>query len=229
MTCRRRRRSAPSRRQARAAGEADRDRRSWPASGLVRAAEESGRVLAVAEEYRLSPLVRAAHRAIKEGLLGRVTLVQVTAAGPHRPAQEWKNRRASMGGGVLIDVGVHYVDILRSCSASRSRVGRVSTPPQRTVRGRGQRALPHSGSRAGQWRVSPCPGPATAALARPRSRSSGSGARWSSGSIVHFWFTPRPLPARHWSGRLRDILPWRVASRLNRFLPRSGSARIAVA
>jgi len=58
------------------------------AERVVRAAQESGRVLAVAEEYRLSPLVRAAHRAIKEGLLGRVTLVQVSAAGPHRPPQD---------------------------------------------------------------------------------------------------------------------------------------------
>ncbi|MGH7627923.1 MAG: Gfo/Idh/MocA family protein, partial [Gemmatimonadales bacterium] len=80
---------------------------------LVQAAEEAGRCLAVAEEYRLSPLVQAAHSLIRQGLLGRICWAQVAAAGTYQPEQEWKRRRASMGGGVLIDVGVHYVDVLR--------------------------------------------------------------------------------------------------------------------
>jgi UDP-N-acetyl-2-amino-2-deoxyglucuronate dehydrogenase len=195
---------------------------------VVRAAEESGRVLAVAEEYRLSPLVGAAHRAIKEGLLGHVTLVQVTAAGPHRPPQDWKNRRASMGGGVLIDVGVHYVDILRSWFGEPDLVW-AAYPPHLNDRFEGEDSVLATlrfgggpvASIALSWSSYRSPRAPQIEIIGERGSLE---LRFDRSFLVH----TTPLPAGHWSGRLREALPWRVASRLNRFLPRSRSARIAV-
>jgi UDP-N-acetyl-2-amino-2-deoxyglucuronate dehydrogenase len=196
---------------------------------VLRAAEESGRMLAVAEEYRLSPLVRAVERAIRENLLGRIALVQVTAAGPHRPAQEWKNRRASMGGGVLIDVGVHYVDVLRSWFGEPDLVW-AAYPPHLNDRFEGEDSV-LAVLRFGEGPV------ASIALSWSSYRSPRApqieiiGER---GSLElrfdrPFLLHTTPLRQGHWSARLRRVLPWRVASRLNRVLPRSRVSRITVA
>jgi predicted dehydrogenase/flavin reductase (DIM6/NTAB) family NADH-FMN oxidoreductase RutF len=198
------------------------------AERVVRAAQESGRVLAVAEEYRLSPLVRAAHRAIKEGLLGRVTLVQVSAAGPHRPPQDWKNRRATMGGGVLIDVGVHYVDILRSWFGEPDLVW-AAYPPHLNDRFEGEDSVLATlrfeagpvASIALSWSSYRSPRAPQIEIIGERGSLE---LRFDRPFLVH----TTQLPGGHWSGRLREVLPWRVASRLNQFLPRSREARIAV-
>jgi predicted dehydrogenase len=37
-----------------------------------------------------------------------------------------------------------------------------------------------------------------------------------------------PLPRHHWSHHLKGALPWRVTSRISRFLPKAGKRRIHV-
>jgi UDP-N-acetyl-2-amino-2-deoxyglucuronate dehydrogenase len=195
---------------------------------VVRAAEESGRILAVAEEYRLSPLVLAAHRALRENLLGRITLVQVTAAGPHRPAQEWKNRRARMGGGVLIDVGVHYVDILRSWFGEPDLVW-AAYPPHLNDRFEGEDSVlavlrfgaGPVASIALSWSSYRSPHAPQIEIIGERGSLE---LRFNRSFLLH----TTPLAAGHWSHRVRDVLPWRVASRVNPFLPRSRRTRINV-
>lgn len=198
------------------------------AERVLQAAEAGGRVLAVAEEYRLSPLVRAAEREIREGTLGRVTLVQVAAAGPHRPPQAWKNQRASMGGGVLIDVGIHYVDILRSWFGEPDLVW-ATYPPHLNERFEGEDgvlAVLRFGagpiaSIALSWSSYRSPRAPQIEIMGERGSLE---LRFDRPFLVH----TAPLGGGHWSGRLRERLPWRVASRINRFLPRSRTRRIPV-
>jgi predicted dehydrogenase len=196
---------------------------------LVRAAEEAGRYLAVAEEYRLSPLVQLAHALIRQGLLGRVSWAQVAAAGAHRPPQEWKNRRARMGGGVLIDVGVHYVDILRLWFGEPD-LAWATYPPHIQAGFEGEDGAV-AVLRFGDGPV------ATIALSWSAHRSPvaphlevvgelGSlDLRFDRPFLVHH----TPLPPAHWSHRLMHTLPWRIASRISRFLPKERQRRIYVA
>ena len=40
----------------------------------------------------------------------------------YRPPEGWKTNREETGGGVLLDVGIHYVDVLRSWFGEPTRV-----------------------------------------------------------------------------------------------------------
>ncbi len=195
---------------------------------VVRAAQEAGRCLAVAEEYRLSPLVQATAQALREGVLGRVALVQIAAASRHRPAQPWKNRRESMGGGVLIDVGVHYVDILRFWFGEPDTVW-ATCPPSFNDDFEGEDSvLAALGFEGGPV--------ATIALSWSAYRSPKAPQIEIIGELGSlelrfdrpFLLHHVPLPSDHWSRRLRDALPWRLAKHVGRFLPTHRQHRILV-
>ena len=198
------------------------------AERVVRVAKESGRCLAVAEEYRLSPLVQAAQALIREGVIGRVVWVNIAAAGAHRPVQHWKNQRASMGGGVLIDVGVHYIDILRFWLGEPELVW-ATYPPQLNEQFEGEDSvvamLRFEGGVV-----------ATIALSWSSHRSPSAPHIEVSGELGSvelrfdrpFLLHYAPLPRHHWSHDLKGALPWRVSSRISRFLPKAGKRRVQV-
>lgn len=79
---------------------------------LVRAAAETGRWLAVAENYRRDPINRLAHALLETGVLGRLFLAMQSSSGGGENViiTPWRHLRASCGIG--IDMGVHYADIL---------------------------------------------------------------------------------------------------------------------
>ena len=79
---------------------------------LIEAAERTGLKLAVAENYRRDPINRLAKAVIEAGVLGRVFLaVQSTSgAGERVNITPWRHQRQS--GGIVVDMGIHYTDLL---------------------------------------------------------------------------------------------------------------------
>ena len=80
---------------------------------LVRAADEAGLKLAVAENYRRDPINRLVQALVDAGALGRVFLaVQSSSSGGEKViiTPPWRHRRDK--GGIGLDMGVHYADVL---------------------------------------------------------------------------------------------------------------------
>ena len=75
-------------------------------------ARQTGRRLAVGMVRRFLPSMRALARALRAGLVGPLRYVQVT----HGSAYSWPTESAEpflpRNGGVLADMGVHYLDLL---------------------------------------------------------------------------------------------------------------------
>ena len=103
---------------ARTLGEAD---------GILSAAAAAGVVLMVAENVHFAPCFVAARRYVKDGEIGSVRQVVVAARGYRQPSG-WRNRRAEMGGGLLIDGGIHYLHLLRDWGGPVDEVVAVSPP-----------------------------------------------------------------------------------------------------
>jgi predicted dehydrogenase len=77
---------------------------------MVDAARQHGKLLAVAENMRTYAHCVRAQQLISEGAIGEPFFVQVNHFAYYVP-QGWRQPLASSGGGSLIDVGHHYVDL----------------------------------------------------------------------------------------------------------------------
>jgi len=99
---------------------------------LVEAAEQSGNVLAVAENYRRDPINRLSRAAIDAGLLGSVYLAVQSSSGSGGRViiTPWRHLRRSCG--IVIDMGIHYADILEYLLGPIDRVVGMSTIVDRT-------------------------------------------------------------------------------------------------
>lgn len=108
------------------AGECDR---------IIDALRETDRILQVGFVCRGTPAALAAKTLVESGRLGRIYHARA-ALHRHRGIPglgRWFTNRATAGGGVLIDVGVHFVDLLleltgrptpqRACAVTDSRFG----------------------------------------------------------------------------------------------------------
>jgi predicted dehydrogenase len=82
------------------------------ADAILSAARAAGVVLMVGENVHFVPGFAAARALIRDGALGAVRQVVMAARGYRRPAG-WRSRREEMGGGLLIDGGIHYLHLLR--------------------------------------------------------------------------------------------------------------------
>jgi myo-inositol 2-dehydrogenase / D-chiro-inositol 1-dehydrogenase len=72
----------------------------------------SGRVGMIGFSYRFNPLHQQVRRHLEAGRLGELIAVRsVFTTAPH-PVPEWRQRRAS-GGGALLDLASHHVDLVR--------------------------------------------------------------------------------------------------------------------
>ena len=69
------------------------------------------RTFMVAECWRFYPVVNAARRLIEQGAIGRVGLIQSNSIQRWSPPG-WRADEAAMGGGCLLDRGVHFVDMM---------------------------------------------------------------------------------------------------------------------
>ncbi|HEV2715752.1 MAG TPA: Gfo/Idh/MocA family oxidoreductase [Terriglobales bacterium] len=79
---------------------------------LLEVWRRSGRVAMIGFSYRFNPLHQQVRRHIQAGRLGELIAVRsVFTTAPHL-VPEWKQRRAS-GGGALLDLASHHVDLVR--------------------------------------------------------------------------------------------------------------------
>jgi len=79
---------------------------------LVDAARQERRKLAVAENYRRDPINRLARALLEAGAIGRPYLaIQSSSGGGERVIiTPWRHLRAK--GGIVVDMGIHYADLL---------------------------------------------------------------------------------------------------------------------
>lgn len=79
---------------------------------MVAAAVAAGRRLAVAENYRRDPVNRLARALLDAGAVGRpfLAIQSSSGAGGRVIITPWRHRRRS--GGIAVDMGVHYADLL---------------------------------------------------------------------------------------------------------------------
>jgi len=79
---------------------------------LVEAARKAGRKLAVAENYRRDPINRLGKALVDAGAIGRPFLMTQLSSGSGEfvVITPWRHRKDR--GGIAIDMGVHYTDIL---------------------------------------------------------------------------------------------------------------------
>lgn len=86
------------------------------ADAMIEAAKDAGRLLAVNFQHRHRPEVRAVHKLIREGHLGRVQHVDMTMAWPRRrnyyQKVAWRGTWTGEGGGVSMNQAPHNLDLL---------------------------------------------------------------------------------------------------------------------
>lgn len=85
------------------------------ATTLVRAAEESGRLFMVAENWRYTPAFTLMHQIIQSGEIGRPLLLRgvMEFVIPQRllANRSWRTQAEQAGGGVILDSGIHAVSV----------------------------------------------------------------------------------------------------------------------
>lgn len=95
---------------------------------LIRAAGDGGVALMVAENCRFGPTVEKAKELIAQGEIGNIRLIQLQAE-QNAAHGGWRTKAELSGGGVLIDGGVHYVDVLLNLGGFPQRVY-AAVPPK---------------------------------------------------------------------------------------------------
>lgn len=89
--------------------------RNWEEfSAIAQAArEEPGRVLAFGLNHRLHPAIEAAKAMVGEGGLGEILYLKGTygKSGGLRYRENWRTKQEISGGGILLDQGIHMLDL----------------------------------------------------------------------------------------------------------------------
>ncbi len=105
--------------------------RSLPeADAMIRRADEAGVLLMVAENFRFKPSVLKAKQLIEQGAVGALkfvcvkTLYLATHAG-------WRSDENRMGGGALIDGGIHWVNTLTTLGGKARSAFALEAPRTR--------------------------------------------------------------------------------------------------
>ncbi len=82
---------------------------------MVEAAEHAGQLLATGFNYRFYPAIVAAKRILDSGRIGELDHVRSFAGHPGGSefTHPWVHDAATMGGGTLVDNGMHIVDLTR--------------------------------------------------------------------------------------------------------------------
>lgn len=97
------------------------------ADQILDEAATGGITLMVAENFHFMPAFVAAREFLATGALGRVRQILISARGYRRPSG-WRRRREEVGGGLLIDGGIHYVHLLRDWGGPVAEVSAMAPP-----------------------------------------------------------------------------------------------------
>jgi UDP-N-acetyl-2-amino-2-deoxyglucuronate dehydrogenase len=93
------------------------------ADEMIAAARAAGVTLSVVFQNRWTPGFRRLHTAIERGAFGRILIAEAFHRCPNQTAAEfrdaWRERAATVGGGVITMQAIHFLDVLLWC------VGRV--------------------------------------------------------------------------------------------------------
>ena len=103
---------------------------------VVDAARAADRLLAVDLSYRRTAAARAVRDEVASGQTGRVLAAQLVFHNAYGPDRDWFYSRALAGGGCLIDLGIHLVDLALwtlGFPEARVRSAWAATPPGREV------------------------------------------------------------------------------------------------
>lgn len=79
--------------------------------GVLHAAREADRLLAVDLSYRHVEALRAAQTIVDQGEIGLIHSIDLTFHNAYGPDKPWFTNRELSGGGCLIDLGTHLVDL----------------------------------------------------------------------------------------------------------------------
>jgi myo-inositol 2-dehydrogenase/D-chiro-inositol 1-dehydrogenase len=82
------------------------------AERLVACWRESGRIGVVGFNYRFHPLYTRLRRSIATSAIGELVAMRTVFTAPPGVMPAWKTRR-STGGGALLDLGIHHIDLAR--------------------------------------------------------------------------------------------------------------------
>lgn len=80
-------------------------------AAVVAAAGRADRLLAVDLSYRHAAAIRAIRRSVAAGELGRLFALDCTFHNAYGPDKAWFYERAQSGGGCVMDLGIHLVDL----------------------------------------------------------------------------------------------------------------------
>ena len=96
---------------------------------MVTAARDEGVKLMVAENYRYIPPVQKSGELIRQGAIGTLRFIQIQEES-NFVFTGWRVSREMMGGGVLIDGGIHSVDMLVELGGMPEEVFASRLPPK---------------------------------------------------------------------------------------------------
>ena len=97
------------------------------AAAMAKTASQAGIRFMVAENYRYMPVVTAAADLLRQGAIGVVHAIHMQATTYERPTG-WRLSRELMGGGALIDGGIHLLSSMRMLAGEPSRISAVTAP-----------------------------------------------------------------------------------------------------
>ncbi len=96
---------------------------------MLRAAQESGKVLATGFNHRYFPAIRFLARTVGDGLIGKLDHVRAFAGheGLSQFRAPWEYDKATIGGGALMDLGIHLIDLVHYILGDVSEVFGMTT------------------------------------------------------------------------------------------------------
>lgn len=96
---------------------------------LVEAAAETGRTLATGFNHRYFPAIQFVKQTLDSGLIGRLDHVRAFAGhqGLSQFRSAWEYDKSVIGGGALLDVGIHIIDLTRYLLGEVEEVYGVAT------------------------------------------------------------------------------------------------------
>ncbi len=97
------------------------------ADAMTDTALKAGIHLMVAENFRYMPAVRACVDLISQGTIGSLQSVHLQAT-KYQRSRGWRLSRNMMGGGALIDGGIHEVSVMRMLCGDPLRISAVMAP-----------------------------------------------------------------------------------------------------